>query len=67
MRVYEKAILLSQKYLSGNKGPLLHNMTDIFSDLCQQEMAEVDPSNAERTALEMSARAKKKMSSRRKS
>ena len=49
---------MTNKYLVGKKGAELHNMTNIYSELCQETLIEPDPKVVDRTVVELNIKAK---------
>ena len=57
--------MISKRYLSGYKGNKLHNLTDIYSDLCQDTLFEPDQEVVDRHVADLNQKAKTKRSTRR--
>ena len=57
-RVYEKAILLTKRYLADKQGEDLHHLTNIYSELCQETLFEPDHKIVERQVAELNSKAK---------
>lgn len=64
-RVYEKAILISTRYLRGKHGAKLHNLTNIYTELCQEKLHEPDPLVVDQTVIDLNNLAKMKAKKRR--